>query len=65
MNINRSFLEKCNFFNGLEILELTPEWVQSFTDSEGNFNYIIVNPKVVLFLSQFLKIFMITILCYH
>jgi len=39
MNINRSFLEKCNFFNGLEILELTPEWVQSFTDSEGNFNY--------------------------
>jgi len=39
MNINRSFLEKWNFFNGLEILKLTPEWVQSFTDSEGNFNY--------------------------
>uniref|UniRef100_UPI002238B2C8 LAGLIDADG endonuclease n=1 Tax=Ramaria cf. rubripermanens TaxID=2016387 RepID=UPI002238B2C8 len=46
MNINRSFLDKWNFFSSQELLReikpvdrLEPEWVQSFTDSEGIFNY--------------------------
>nr|YP_010555482.1 LAGLIDADG endonuclease [Ramaria rubella]UYR22231.1 LAGLIDADG endonuclease [Ramaria rubella] len=46
MNINRSFLDKWSFFskqdsdkNILLTEALKPEWVQSFTDSEGNFNY--------------------------
>jgi hypothetical protein len=46
MNINRSFLDKWNFFSRSESLReikpvdsLQPEWVQSFSDSEGIFNY--------------------------
>ena len=46
MNINRSFLDKWNFFSSSEsvreikpVENLQPEWVQSFTDSEGIFNY--------------------------
>lgn len=46
MNINRSFLDKWNFFSSSESVReikpvdsLQPEWVQSFSDSEGIFNY--------------------------
>lgn len=50
MNINRSFLDKWNFFSNSEsvreikpVESLEPEWaggaIQSFSDSEGIFNY--------------------------
>lgn len=36
MNTNRSFEERWNYLNSLE-LNLQPEWVQAFIDGEGSF----------------------------